>query len=129
MDTLTNDERRLIRIALLRFADHTSARELTSDNEDLRTAMRARLESIDALLAKMKGPVTVTHGDSDELRANTRLIAAAPELLAALRLALEALDADVENAPMNPVAAAAAQAWMRGKFGYAALAAIAKVAA
>ena len=56
MDTLTSDERRLIRLALLRFADHTAAQELTSDNEDFKTVMRARLESIDALLAKMKGP-------------------------------------------------------------------------
>lgn len=61
---------------------------------------------------------------------DARLIAAAPELLAALRLALAALDADVENAPMNnPVVARATQAWMRGKFGYAARAAIAKAIA
>lgn len=33
--------------------------------------------------------VTVTHGDPDELRANARLIAAAPELLAALEHVLD----------------------------------------
>jgi hypothetical protein len=57
---------------------------------------------------------------------NARLIAAAPELLNALKLALAALDGEVDNAPISPAVARSAQAWMRAKFGDAARAAIAK---
>jgi hypothetical protein len=59
-------------------------------------------------------------------RDDAALIAAAPELLAALQAALDALDADATRAPMNPTSARAAQGWMRGKFGDQARAAIAK---
>lgn len=47
-------------------------------------------------------------------------------LLEALKLALAALDADADKAPVKPEEARAAQAWLRGKFGDAARAAIAK---
>jgi hypothetical protein len=62
----------------------------------------------------------------DEEAANARLIAAAPDLLAALKLALAALDCEVDNAPISPVVASAAQAWMKAKFGDAARKAITK---
>jgi len=55
-----------------------------------------------------------------------RLQALNEELLEALKLALTALDCDVHTAPISPVSARAAQAWMRSKFGDAARAAIKK---
>jgi hypothetical protein len=69
------------------------------------------------------------NGGQAAKEANARLIAAAPDLLEALKLALAALDGDVHTAPISPVVARAAQAWMRGKFGDAARAAIAKAEA
>jgi|LakMenE18May11ns_1017448.scaffolds.fasta_scaffold8968160_2 hypothetical protein len=76
-----------------------------------------------------KGSELVPEGlriNADETTENARLIAAAPDLLEALKLALAALDCEVDNAPISPVVARSAQAWMRGKFGDAARAAIAK---
>ncbi|MCA3254804.1 hypothetical protein [Bradyrhizobium sp.] len=60
------------------------------------------------------------------VEANGNLIAAAPEVLAALHLALDALDADPGNAPVDDTQVRLVQAWLRAKFGDAARAAIAK---
>jgi hypothetical protein len=70
-----------------------------------------------------------TMGGNTNDGSNGRLIASAPDLLKALKLALAALDCDVHTAPISPVVARSAQAWMRGKFGDAARAAIKKAEA
>jgi len=67
-----------------------------------------------------------TMGGNTNDGSNGRLVASAPDLLQALKLALAALDGDVDNAPMNPVVARLAQAWIRAKFGDAAREAIKK---
>ena len=74
------------------------------------------------------------HEENKELRHATgvanqtiaAVVAQRNELLEALKIALAALDADVDNAPISPVVARSAQAWIKGKFGEAARAAIAK---
>jgi hypothetical protein len=63
---------------------------------------------------------TVVHGDPDELAANARLVAAAPELLAALRALLRAVR---KNSPGGEPPTADA---IFARAGNAALAAIAK---
>jgi len=66
---------------------------------------------------------------SDTARELRRLHEENREMLAVLKLAVAALDGGVDNAPISPVVARAAQAWMRGKFGDAARAAIKKAEA
>ena len=75
---------------------------------------------------KVKAVADFGKNDLPECEANGRLIAAAPDLLQALEIALTALDCDVENGPLPPVSLRAAQNWMRAKFGESARAAIAK---
>lgn len=81
-------------------------------------------------IVSASGPVATTSSASHVSReiniANARVIAAAPELLAALQAAVDALSSDVSEAPMPEVYARLAQAWLRGKFEAAARAAIAK---
>lgn len=62
----------------------------------------------------------------DVMMANARLIAAAPDLYNALVAVLDALNCDVENAPISSVNARAAQAWIAGKVRMTVLAALNK---
>ena len=73
--------------------------------------------------------IAYTTGLSDDAKdtANARLIAAAPELLAALEIALKSVRSDdVSNAPMPEAYARLALGWIRAKFEDKAAAAIAK---
>jgi hypothetical protein len=90
--------------------------------EDCTRVLIVRAESDDVC-------VVCAHSDCDEPRekSNAALIAAAPDMLAALKAALAALDPDsIDGAPIDAKSLRAAQSWMRAKFGETARAAIAK---